>query len=124
MPHLYPVAALEIYHFHFLHVKRATNRIFLSVSLPHTEISVQTIAKDALFIMNQAGIDIIYFKTHFTRMVAALTAINKGAEVEEVMKRGWWMSWTVFECFYNRVRGHSNFIKALLGESSNNASNY
>ena len=64
--------------------------------------------------MSLAGIDINRFKSHSTRIAAVLKALDRGALVNKVMKTGQWKSKTVFDLFYNRLKGF-NVAGMILG---------
>ena len=110
-----PVTALEQYCARVQPNRGEKDGIFLSITAPFEEVSVQVLAKDTLKVMTAAGIDTQKFKAHSTRMAAASAAVDKGVEVEDVMKKGRWQSWTVFEKFYNRSKSKSNFTETLFG---------
>eukprot|EP01119_Soliformovum_irregulare_P023706 TRINITY_DN8336_c0_g1_i2.p1 TRINITY_DN8336_c0_g1~~TRINITY_DN8336_c0_g1_i2.p1 ORF type:complete len:435 (+),score=44.98 TRINITY_DN8336_c0_g1_i2:91-1395(+) len=86
----------------------------LLVSLDHKkEIMDDTIAGIVRRSLENAGIDIKKFKPHSTRSAAATKAIDKGADVRDVMRCGRWRSEEVFNAFYNRSR-MKDLVKLLL----------
>jgi hypothetical protein len=113
-PSLCPVAVLETYIHQFRDITRINDQVFLSITPPFMEVSSQVIAKDTLELMKAAGLDTVKYKAHSTRMAAATAAIDKGVSVEDVMKVGRWLSWSVFERFYNRAKVKSNFTQKLF----------
>ena len=52
---------------------------FIEHKIIKAEIGTQTIAKDTMKAIKLAGINMDRFKSHATKMTAALKAINKGA---------------------------------------------
>ena len=87
---------------------------FMSVADVPTEIGIQTIAKDTLCVLEAAGIDVSVFKAHSTRMTAASKAVDEGVQVSDVMCQGKWLSFSVFEQFYNRSTKVPNFAALVL----------
>jgi hypothetical protein len=69
-------------------ISRPNNKVFLSIKQPYKEIGVQHIAKDTLWVMELAGIDVSKYKAHSTRMAAASKALDSSFSVDEVMKQG------------------------------------
>lgn len=114
-PAICPVRALKAYVDRTSHIIRPDDRIFLAQHAPFKEIGTETMAKDVLKILTAAGIDTSKFKAHSTRAAAATRALDAGATVEEVMEAGRWLSFSVFQEFYNRSKRKSNFTQMLFG---------
>ena len=100
-PTLCPVEAMKSYVGRTQAIPRPLDAVFLSAKAFFCEISPETIAKDTLFIMKTAGIDISVFKAHSTPAAAASKALDAGATVENVMHWGRWHFYCVFMRIYN-----------------------
>jgi hypothetical protein len=112
-----PVAALEEYVARTRHRARADDEIWLTVPdrlLQHHALSPKTIASDLKAVLAAAGVDTDVFKAHSIRAAAASKAIDQGASVDDVMKRGRWSSKEVFTRFYDRSRMTDNFTARLF----------
>ena len=66
--------------------------------------SADTIAKDTLMVMADAGIDTDTFHAHSLRGSTATKHLDDGAEERDVMAKGGWVSNSVFRTFYLRTR--------------------
>ena len=117
---LCPVQAWQAYLDQTKHIPRNQDCVFVSAKAPHKELSVDTLAKDTLFVMKEAGIDVNRYKAHSTRAVAASRAIDAGATVDNVMRWGRWKSHCVFMRFYNRSTKRENFTKLILSQQNDN----
>ena len=66
--------------------------------------SADTIAKDTLMVMADAGINTDTFQAHSLRGSTATKHLDDGAEERDVMAKGGWVSNSVFRTFYLRTR--------------------
>ena len=64
-------------------------------------LTADTLAKDCLAVMDEAGVDLKVFGAHSVRGAAASAHVDNGELLDEVMKTGDWQG-NAFEMFYNR----------------------
>ena len=68
-------------------------------------VGKETLSKDIVSCMTEAGIDVSIFKAHSIRGAAASKMRDEGASVDDILRLGRWSSSSVFNTFYNRAKG-------------------
>jgi hypothetical protein len=82
----------------------------------HT-LAPPSVSRVMLQVMQEAGINTDEYKGGSARAASSTAALEAGARVEAVMKRGNWSSMTVFNQFYNRAQRSGVTAAVLAGRS-------
>jgi hypothetical protein len=95
------------------------DRLFISpvrgkLTEHHPPLAAATLASHSLRVMRAAGIDTTLIKSHAVRKTVATAQVDLGEDIDVVMQRGRWKSFTVFQQFYNRSKRHTQQCNAVL----------
>jgi hypothetical protein len=110
--HVCPVAAVQAYLERtreirgieeglWLHLKRSKDS---TGDMVHQALGADRVSKVLLEVLQEANIDIALYKGGSYRSASSSKALENGATVDAVMKRGNWASMSVFNRFYNRAQ--------------------
>jgi hypothetical protein len=95
------------------------DRLILGNDQSHFPIGKQRIASISKEVMGESGINTDIYKSHSIRGATATKQIDLGEDVEDVMFRGRWRSWSTFKKFYERahkrMQMNSKLFSAMLG---------
>jgi hypothetical protein len=80
----------------------------------HPPLAAVTLASHSLRVMKAAGIATSRIKSHAVRKTVATAQIDLGEDIDVVMQRGRWRSYTVFQQFYNRSKRHLQQCSEVL----------
>ena len=81
---------------------RCSEKLFLSVQKPHSEVGKDTIARWCKTIMAQSGIDTNKYSSHSSRAAATCKAKQRGASMPCIMKYAGWSGEQTFARFYDK----------------------
>jgi len=81
-------------------------------------VSKQTIARWLVSVLSQAGIDTKQFKAHSYRGAGLSAALNKGAQVHQIVAAGDWSNTETFKKFYSAPAENSNIGQIILNHCS------
>ncbi len=106
-PNVCPVVATKEYmlrtqEFRDREDKHLRNLLFISLDSRHCNVKVGTVSRWLRQAMELAGIDTSSFKAHSIRGASASRLVQRGCNIQQIMKRGRWKSDSVLRRFYIR----------------------
>ena len=126
-PHVCPVRAIQAY-VALTQERRSEltpDELWLSTrrsshegDMYYATVGSQRISKIMLKVMQEAGIDTSIYKGGSSRAASSTAALEAGAAVDAVMKRGNWSSMAVFNRFYNRAQRRVGVTNVVFAGSS------
>ena len=91
-------------------IRRDCNKLSLSLSSPHKEVSSATIARWVKGTLAESGIDTQTFSAHSTRSAATSLAKTKGLSISDIAKAAGWCNDHTFARHYNKpIANNTNF---------------
>lgn len=98
-----------------LSVPRTSNDLFIGLVKPHKQVTLQTLSRWLVNILQLSGIYITKFHAHSFRHSSTSKASQVGVNVDTILKRvGWPQGSKTFAKFYNRPFESTNFAEAVL----------
>lgn len=112
-PHICPVRAVEAYMQRTeQHRSAEHDRLFLALRKTkrngaqfYGALVTDSVARIMFKVMKEAGVNTEEYKAGSSRSASSSAALEAGAAVDAVMRRGNWASRRVFNEFYNRAQG-------------------
>ena len=99
-------------------IRGGEDQLLLSFQKPHKAISVDTVRRYLLTVLDLAGIDTNIYKPHSTRAAATSKAKSKNVPIDLILQAGMWTNETTFSKFYDKpITENSNggvFQEAIL----------
>jgi hypothetical protein len=90
------------------------DRLILGLDRSAFPIGAQRIAGISKECLKDSGIDITVYKPHSLRGASASAQLDIGEDVQDVMWRGRWRSYSVFKRFYERVMRRTQLPSSLM----------
>lgn len=88
--------------------------LFLQLHRPFRPLSSDALARIAINLMKEAGIDTSIFKAHAIRGAVATKMLDTGELMSDVMRLGRWRSFNAFNEYYNRQSTKINVMNKLV----------
>lgn len=91
--------------------------LFISFRKPFLKVTKGTIARWSKTVMQQAGVNVSYYKLHSTRSAAVSKVNAANFPIMEILSHAGWAKEKTFEEIYNKPidTNHQGFSNALLG---------
>ena len=83
-------------------IRGGEDQLLLSFQKPHKAISVDTVRRYLLTVLDLAGIDTNIYKPHSTRAAATSKAKSKNVPIDLILQAGMWTNETTFSKFYDK----------------------
>ena len=97
------VATLKAYVARTKLLRGETTQLLITHNKPHRPIARATLARWTIQALEQAGVDIYFYKAHSTRGAAASSAHALGVNLNAIMKQASWRDAKSFAKHYNRT---------------------
>ena len=99
------------------HLEHPALHLFRYEKQPSKCLGAERLAKRALRVMKNMGIDTEVYKAHSLRGATATHMLAQGVPIEQVQSRGHWSSQKTLGMYYNRLHLQLNW-EDLLGENA------
>ena len=118
-PQICPYKALSWYLYRTKSLRRSCKWLFVTTT-DHTEAAPTTISHWVKNIMSEAGIDKKLYKPHSTRAASSSFLLSSDMPLDDILKKGCWLTPSVFKSHYARIVGHisTDRQKGLLPPST------
>ena len=118
-PQICPYKALSWYLYHTKSLRHSCKWLFVTTT-DHTEAAPATVSRWVKNIMSEAGIDKNLYKPHSTRATSSSFLLSSDMPLDDILKKGCWLTPSVFKSHYARIVGHisTNHQKGLLPPST------
>lgn len=99
-------------------IRDGENQLLISFQKPHKAVSVDTVRRYLLTVLELSGIDTSIYKPHSTRAAATSKAKAKNVPIDTILQAGMWTRESTFSKFYDRPivtqRIEGEFLEAVL----------
>ena len=90
-------------------------QLLLSFVKPHNEVVKSTISEWIKEVIKQSGINVEHFKAHSTKSASSYKVQISGLPVEQILKRGNWLSKSTWQKYYNKnIEEDETFEQAVF----------
>ena len=115
-PKLCPVLALKSYEKVTGKLRGDVTKLFVATIKPHKAVTSATIARWLKGVLEASGVDTSIFNAHSVRGASSSKAANMGITTNDILKAADWSSESVFQRFYHKSTGESDYGRAVLAK--------
>ena len=99
-------------------IRDGEDQLLISFQKPHKAVSIDTVRRYLLTVLELSGIDTSIYKPHSTRSAATSKAKAKNVPIDSFLEAGMWSTESTFSKFYDRPivtqRKEGDFLEAVL----------